>query len=154
MLYEDAQDIVTLIKNNIHGLRITGQMHRKKDIITCIDFITMNNLQLVLSMMGRLFDNSLYLNRNGNNFISMMLNGIDSSIFINIRMADDPYEFKYLKWMQNITKKHAMDLFSKASKKNLKLSSRGLYNSNEERLDFEKFSDLKNYLFSKDIDDK
>lgn len=154
MLYEDAKDIVILIKNNIHGLRITGQMHRKKDIITSIDFITMNNLQLILSMLGRLFDSSLYLNRNGNNFISVMLNGYDSSIFINVRMADDPYEYKYLKWLQNIPKKFAMVLFSKASKKKLKLSSRGLYNTDGERLDFEKFSDLKNYLFSKDIDDK
>lgn len=126
-LWHDAKKIADLIMYNIDGLEIVGSLFRKSEIVRDIDFTTMDDLQQIAIKMGQIFDNHIYMKTNGQNYVRFILKHDDGPVGIDFFKADDPYSYKYLKFLRKLEKGKAIYLKKLAKEKGLKLSTLGFF---------------------------
>jgi len=121
-----VDNIVRLLDDNVKGLHAVGSYRRGEDIVNDLDFVTERDIRDVLRDIIRLMNfDTLIL---GPEFTRIHVYYTHQySITIDIWIAKDTYEYKFLKWMRTMDKEHNIGYRLMAKKHGLVLSDRGLY---------------------------
>lgn len=131
MDYDKKLNLAKNIMSNIQGLYITGSIKRKEPEINDIDFITKKPTSLILMELGFYYGkSSLKILSYGKEYMRIKYISNEGNVDIDFWRANDDYEYKFLKWMRNMSKGENIYYRKLAKNKGLTLSDRGLRKGN------------------------
>ena len=142
-----AKKIIHDIRHSLTGLFPIGSYFRRESIVNDLDFVTMESLDSVLFYMD-VEGLEFHIKSLSPKYADIILMTDYGPLDINIWKVDNNYELKFTLWVRGyMDKAHSIGYKKMAKDKDYTLSDKGLFkNGTGERLDFDKFEDLIDFL--------
>lgn len=126
MYINNAVIIKNHIMNNIKGLYMTGVLRRKEDEIKELIFITKRPINDIFNELNYYYWDDLHFIQRSPDYISYVFKSEYGRIDLTIYIANDDYEYKFLKWYYNMNIDELNKYSELAKHKGLLLTNRGL----------------------------
>lgn len=134
-------NILSKILENIKNIYIVGSIARGNENPNDIDFVTTTNLNDLALKLEELFSDNILFNIVGAKRLNCNINDINVDVWFA-----QPYELNEMLVMRTIDKGHAIAYRKKAKQLGYKLNDYGLFDENDDNINFKNENELREIL--------